>query len=69
MFQDWVTARNKTTNMKVSGQNSEGKKKLSGKKLTVAQARNLRQTQKGMEGRREELYYLTPIAPGIKIIE
>ena len=48
--------RNKNTNMKVNGQNSQGgKKKSPRKELTMAQARN---SQKGM-GDRKEHYHLT----------
>lgn len=60
MFQDRVTERSKNTNMKVNGPNSEGKKKLSGKRADCGTSKKLfRQTQKGREGGKEEHYYLT----------
>lgn len=53
--------------MEVIGQNSEGKK-ISGKKLTVAQARNFRHKKKWKVGEKNTI--ISPsIAPGIKIIE
>lgn len=69
MFQDWVTARNKTTNMKVSGQNSEGKKKSYLEKADCGTGKEL-ETDPKRNGRWKRRTLLShPIAPGIKIIE
>lgn len=63
-----MTEKNKNTDMKVNGQNSEGKK-LSAKKLTMAQARNSSDRHKKEWKVGENIIMSPSIAPGIKIIE
>lgn len=63
-----MTEKNKNTDMKVNGQNSEGKK-LSAKKLMIAQARNSSDRHKKEWKVGENIIMSPSIAPGIKIIE
>lgn len=62
-----MTEKNKNTDMKVNGQNSEGKK-LSAKKL-MAQAKNSSDRHKKEWKVGENIIISPSIAPGIKIIE